>query len=1264
MLKSVIKNTSLNTTNNNYTLVKKIGEGGNSIVFKAIQNSTGQAVALKSIKFASGIDEQTKKQQIARFEREVQICAEINHPNIVKILDRGYSQNEEPFAVFEYLESETLKDYLIKENGLSAGQTAHLMGQVLDALVCIHAKGIVHRDLKPQNIIVAKTGARPFVKILDFGIGAYTQLFQADDYKTITVPEGFVGTPWYSAPEQLRGEPSTEKSDLYTWGLIFLECLTGKPVMNANNVADIFQLQLNPDSIALPHAIANHPIAGILKIVLQKKPANRIYNTQQLFDEFSKVNFNTIVGKISSQPQYTSTVEEYTIDNQLQIKNTKQEKRQITVLCAKLSLSVPNSGQIDIEILDAIQEDQLRLYSEIALKFGGYVSQSTVNHIIVYFGYPSAMDNDARRAGRTALELVSQVQKRSKLLYKQYQIKLDIRIGINSGAVLVKPNVLPEGNVTNLAFELLYNADNGCILVSNTTKKILDPHLVFKPSKELSLSGSSKKDQAFLIIGEYQTEAYSFLNPRIIGKRMVGREPERRRILDLWARLEKLKTVLVSGQAGIGKSKLLLEVKKQLIQNNASVVECRCLPEYQNNALYPFFYYLKRLWAIEQSVDSLSIIKELKEIDCNIDEVLPVICSWLSIPIENEYPQSVLSPEKQKEVLFNVLTKSILKENNQRPLLLIVEDLHWADPTSIELLNHLKNVFANKKVLALTSARPDYIPGEDVEIMRLHGLNKQYAKEIIENILATNKLEDNLVGFIAEKSDGIPLYIEELTNMLQENNLFTTKHGVCGLSKETRDLPVPETLQALLNSKLDKTGFAKETAQLASAIGREFSYGLLVKASLKEEIDVLADLDLLVKSEIIYPKRHLEQKSYIFRHALIRDATYDGMIANQRKMYHLAIANTLKVEFAAYVEDNPYVLAKHYANALEYEKAKKYGILAAQKTLALSPCDETINNAQEVIEWLSKLENTEQNKNDRLCVSNILTNALMAKYGWGAEIVKENADNTLSLLDDLGEDKVSSDNAQAAYWALITYYHVASKRAEAREQTNNLLKLAKSTNDKNLAISAYILQGINAHAEGEFDQAISTLEYVLSDAKGENSTAPNFTVGIDNLSYASSILGQTLNYLDEKAEGMKHANWAVQRAEKIKHIPSMCLTKLYKSVGHQFYGEKETVKNLTDEIINYAHEYGLPAMAAYASTLNCWATDQVETLDAIIYQLESLGCKVGLSYYASLPARREFEMGKKQEALNRINHCLSLCDENKEFFYQDTLKKMKLEFET
>lgn len=293
-----------------YTLLEKIGEGGFGIVYKARQTSTGQLVAIKVLK-----NTHSQKTQITTcFEQETQLCAQINHPHVIKLLDKGYAQDGQPFAVFDYVDGEPLKEQIIWNNGLSAIETGRLMGQVLNALVCIHGQGIIHRDLKPQNIMVAQTQTGSQAKILDFGSAVFTRKHPINECGKLK-DKATVGTPGYSAPEQLRGEIPTVRSDMYTWGLILLECLTGAPVIQGNTPSEVFAQQVSPKKVPIPASIHHHPLSNLLRWVLEKNPLKRAGNALKLYKAYLKIDFKTLTKKVNTKQIREFPNKDLTIDN-------------------------------------------------------------------------------------------------------------------------------------------------------------------------------------------------------------------------------------------------------------------------------------------------------------------------------------------------------------------------------------------------------------------------------------------------------------------------------------------------------------------------------------------------------------------------------------------------------------------------------------------------------------------------------------------------------------------------------------------------------------------------------------------------------------------------------------------------------------------------------------------------------------------------------------------------------------------------------------
>lgn len=977
----------------NYELVDIIGEGGFGLVYKARQLSTQQVVAIKLLKFDNQASEEKMAHQRARFERETQLTAQLNHPNIVKLLDKGETDEGQLFAVFEYVEGQTLKELIIEKNGLSAVVTGELLGQILDGLASAHAQGIVHRDLKPTNIMITKTGLKEHAKILDFGIGAFTASFQPQDYRMLTLTKETIGTPAYSAPEQLRGEPPTTKSDLYAWGLMLLECLTGAPVMRGESVGEVFEQQLSANQVPLPPALADHPLGKLLRNVLEKNPMYRSADAQRVANEFAKINFQNLVGQIQ-MPASVITDAEVTSVTDLGYMTQKSEKRQISVLCVQLSLATTHRCTLDEETLDTMQEDQLSIATDMATRYGGYIAGTVADTLTVYFGYPQKSENDARYAGRTALELISQAKKRSALLLRQHGVELDVRIGMHSGSVLLRKNAVPKGLIPNTAFALLNRAQSDSVLVSSTTKTLLDPFLEFESGGMKRLSKNAAPEKTFLLKGERPSEALSFLRPWSANRRMVGREVEVKEILGGWQKIDMGhgQAILITGQAGIGKSKLIHEAKRELGNDGPQVKEARCLPEHRNNALYPFFELLKKhlgMLDLEESSQKISRLRTFLEgLEANTELTLPILCSWLSIPLDETVTGSQLPPDKQKEILMNALVEMFHGLGEGGKYLLVVEDLHWADPTSLELIDTLLKDLKPLKTLMLLTGRPDFKPEwkyHGLTYLPLKPLDEDRTRRMILGVLDTHSVDQRTVEYISQRADGVPLFIEELTHMLLEREFLILKDDTYQLD-ETQDMSrVPVRLNDLLSARLDKLGFAKETAQLAAAIGREFSYELLTKASLRDEALIQGDLDTLAQADLIYHRRMVESDFYLFRHALIRDAAYESLANKERVDIHSRLAVVLEEDFPEQVAQDPMPLANHFAHSDQFIKAIDFGIQAARKMLERSAMRETINICEIIKFWLVQLDDEVLRLDREFEVNTIQFPASVAVFGLGTD---------------------------------------------------------------------------------------------------------------------------------------------------------------------------------------------------------------------------------------------------------------------------------------
>jgi TOMM system kinase/cyclase fusion protein len=994
-----------NFLSENYKVIDRIGEGGYGLVYLGEQISTGQKVAIKTLRNPQEKITQKVQLQRALFEQEIRICAEINHPNVIKLLDKGYSKMKEPYAVFEFVNGETLKRHIKKHACLSATDMGNVMGQVLEALAYLHNRGIVHRDLKPQNIMITQNGTKKHVKILDFGIGAFMQKFRFTGYGDFPVSKDRLGTPAYISPEQLRGESPTIKSDIFAWGLIVLECLTGKPVMAGRSFAEIFQKQIMPGRIPIPPFLANHALGSLLRRILEKNPANRPGNTHLLLKEFEHIDLGTLRGNLYEPGPIKEIDNDKTEINEACYYIASSQK-QLTILCLKLNFFILGNDEVDLKVLDTIQKDQLSLCRDTGMKYGGWVSESYMNNLAIYFGYPRSCDTDSRKAARAALELVSSVDKRGRLL-KKNGVKMTIQVALHTGPVLIQNNQTPQGIVPNAAFDLVTMAKPGNILVSSSSKKLLDSYLEFERA-----GGYEEKfeGEVFKLVGELRTEAMSSLCTGRSRNRLIGRKMERGIIMDKWQKTAECgSAILIKGQAGIGKSLLGNKVKNEIQAENRAVRECRCFPENRNNALYPFITMFREHWGISQIedenkvIDTLSVI--LDESGCSVNESLPLLCSWMSLPLTGNFSIRYIASENQKKILFDILKKCILQIDRNNPFLLMVEDLHWGDQTSIEFIWYLLSDIDKQRYLLLMTSRPEFSFNcriRNFTEVTLSALEEPSVKELIQYHLGENAINGSVFRYLLERSDGIPFFIEELTRMLLEHKIIKLKKNEYVFEENADIQLIPMSLQDLLNAKIDKLNNARDTAQLAAAIGREFCYDLLIRASIKDEASVQFDLNVLLQNDIVYMQRRVQNNNYIFKYALVRDAVYDTMTPGFRKKIHFSIAESLEEYFYKRIAENPIEIALHFARAESYSNAIKYGLRHVEKLVSKFQYQEALIIINEVKQWISNIENAAVEKYYRLKINNILLSVSRNADGFGTgKFVNEFGENTEFVLNHL-----------------------------------------------------------------------------------------------------------------------------------------------------------------------------------------------------------------------------------------------------------------------
>lgn len=1241
---------SVNVLHEKYRFIKKLGKGGFADVFMAECRSTGELVAIKMIKSGTAGNEPDRK--TVRFRREMQLYGKLDHPNIVKVIDSGETDNGILFIAFEFIKGKTLAELLKQEGALALARAIHLMQQVLNGLDEAHTKGIIHRDLKPENIMIVIGENSELVKILDFGISTLVQK-PSDDSNRLTLTREFLGTPVYSAPEQLRGEAVSVKVDTYAWGLIFLECITGRSPFSGQTIAAVVQQQLASSPVPLPTAIINHQLGTLLRWVLEKKVARRAGNVTIIASHFKTVIIDTIpqkngflTGTFSDEDSDTHQVMVYETVSAL------PERRQVTVLCCTIELQTARS-EISIEILDELYQDLMESCNDLVKRYGAYVASDSGDRIFAYFGYPDAGDTDAQRASRSALELANKITQRNMVLSKQHGVNVNFRIGINTGTITAQRHShnLPvlSGLILNYAGKLCRIAHPNTILVSRSSFPLLHHTIELKENSNDLIDELLSDDKVYTMIGEKRCDSLIDIFTDNLSP-MVGREGELARLCETWnaTRTNNIgKVILLQGEAGIGKSRLAAEFAKKIAEEHCGWLECRCFPEGKNSALHPIISFLRNQFRIpDESLQKDSVValeQHLNHfgIDCSI--AVPIFGSWLGIAIEG-YAMPEFSPQKQKEIILQLSSEILARAAQESCSIIMIEDLHWADPTTMEFLPKLFEQVTKRGVMLCMTARPVFVPSwnsTDVTVVSLTGLSDEYVEEIVKTIFGSDEIGRDTLAKIVSRVDGVPLFVEEIAKLIREKKL----------NKEE----IPATLIDLLTGKMDQLGPARETAQLASVIGREFDYKLIEKVSDKDAASLLADLDHLISAGIIHLQLVVGNPHYVFHHALVRDAAYDSIQSDIRRKIHKLLVTLFIAENIEISIPQSGLISGHCAGAGDYKNAAIYGLKEVECTFERSNFIETITHAKQCMIYCHKIDDTETGCKLELKFNQILRQALIATHGFASDEILKVNERTLELAANLPDN---ADILFPAYWTSIIYYQTRADFYNLDKIFNQAFPLYQKLGSKNKLAALYFSKGDELFFQGSFDDAIFYLnETNRLFCDSNNQFVLNF--GFDLNVSANAVLSHLYTVQGQLLEAKKTIAIANETSLSKGNYQSIIYALAYEAGMWHYQQNKVNTLIVADKLLLLSKDKEIVTWTIVGKILKGWASNDLHMIHETFPYWEQCGLGLISTYWNFVAAQTEFDNEKYHDCLKRIDFYISYAQAKNEIFYLPELYRLK-----
>ena len=665
------------------------------------------------------------------------------------------------------------------------------------------------------------------------------------------------------------------------------------------------------------------------------------------------------------------------------------ERRHLTVMICDLVDSTALSAQLDPEDLGAVIDAFQTTCARITLAYDGFLADFRGDGILAYFGYPRAHEDDAERTVRAGLDIAAAVAR----LKTRAQEPLSVRIGIATGLVVVGDlggaGALREhtvvGDTPSLAARLQALAEPGTVVVAASTRRLLGDLFYLRNLGFHTVEGIAEPIAAWAVDGMSASES-RFEAVHAAGLTdLVGREDE----IDFLLKRQRLawkgegQIVLISGEPGIGKSRLAAALEERIADEPHTNLRYQCSPHHANSALYPFIAQLERAAGFkaddtsEQRLDKLEAV--LAMAGSRVQDTAPLFAALLSIPFEDRYPRLTLNPAQQRRRTLAALLDHFENLARQKPILLLFEDAHWADATSLELLNLTVERVRRLPVLALFTLRPEFEPPwvglPNVGTLTLGRLDRNNVESIVKQVTGGRSLPTEVMNQIVAKTDGNPLFVEELTKAVLEGDIMVKDADGYRLDGPLPPLAIPATLQDSLMARLDRMAPVKEIGQIGAAIGREFSYSLMREVAGRDETALKQALARLEEAELVFRRGEPPEAIYSFKHALVRDAAYESLLKSGRKQLHARIAAIL-AKPGNIVEDPPEVLAHHFMEAGEVERAAHYWFQAAKHAGARYANHEAMAHCTKALAALSHLSRSAERTKMELGVRIILADGL------------------------------------------------------------------------------------------------------------------------------------------------------------------------------------------------------------------------------------------------------------------------------------------------
>ena len=730
---------------------------------------------------------------------------------------------------------------------------------------------------------------------------------------------------------------------------------------------------------------------------------------------------------------------------------------------------------------------------------------------------------------------------------------------------------------------------------------------------------------------------------------LTGRELDVTLLLDRWqlAVSGEGQVVELFGEAGIGKSRLLQELRERLKEEAHTRLRYHCSPYHIQTALYPITDQLLRAGEIKRTDPperQLAFLEQLLAGSTkNPQEAVPLIAAFLSIPTEGRYPKLDLMAQKQKVRTFEVLIEQLEALARSKPVLMLLEDAHYLDPTSAELFDQVVDRIQRLPIMLIAASRPEgavrWNGLPHATFLSLNRLSRAQAATIVGAMTGGKQLPAALLDQILSKTEGVPLFVEELTKVVLESGLLREEAGQLILAGPLPPLAVPATLHDSLMARLDRLASVREVAQVGAVIGREFTYEMLAAAAGLPEAELERATNQLVAAGLVFRRGTGGQASYAFKHALVQDAAYSSLLLSRRQQLHARIVHILEERFPEVVTTEPELLAHHCAQAGLVEKAVEYNELAGRRALSRSALTEAIVRFGNALDGISTLPPSAERSRRELAIQLALGSAHVAAHGFAAPATAAAYVRARELCDELGETRALFP----VLYGLCLYHLYAAELADSRRAADRLLELAEVSNDRGLSFFAHRAAGVSALPAGEFSRARAHLKEALALYDPREHKSPAFVYAFDPRVVCLDYLARTMLPLGFPDQALAANDEAIAEARKADHRNSLALPLFFGGVIRQILGDREGVQERCAELTRIASEAGFRFWQAGATILNAWTVAEAGDVDRGRVELQrgidewrATGANFMVPYFVALQAQIEMKAGDPNAAIRLL----------------------------